>query len=135
MREIAITEQTAGQRLDKYLQKYFNAAPKSFLYKMLRKKRRQHHSPVKIADRQEIKARYAKVEHALHFVNEAKRRAQKQVCNASRRIHGKFFAFGEVTHIAAAYFYPCAVEFYLRNSDLKYFHRGKMGQLMQKRKA
>ncbi len=39
MREIAITEQTAGQRLDKYLQKYFNAAPKSFLYKMLRKKR------------------------------------------------------------------------------------------------
>lgn len=38
MREIMIQENEAGQRLDKYLSKYLNQAPKSFLYKMLRKK-------------------------------------------------------------------------------------------------
>lgn len=38
MREIHITEKEAGQRLDKLLAKYLNLAPKSFLYKMLRKK-------------------------------------------------------------------------------------------------
>ena len=38
MREIHITERDAGQRLDKYLAKLFNQAPKSFVYKMLRKK-------------------------------------------------------------------------------------------------
>ncbi len=38
MREICITEKEAGQRLDKVLAKYLNKAPKSFLYKMLRKK-------------------------------------------------------------------------------------------------
>jgi pseudouridine synthase, RluA family len=38
MREIKIKENEAGQRLDKLLTKYMNKAPKSFLYKMLRKK-------------------------------------------------------------------------------------------------
>ena len=38
MREITITEQEAGQRFDKFLAKYMNQAPKSFFYKMLRKK-------------------------------------------------------------------------------------------------
>ena len=38
MQEIKITEQEAGQRFDKLLSKYLNKAPKSFLYKMLRKK-------------------------------------------------------------------------------------------------
>ena len=37
MREL-IFQEDVGQRLDKYLQKYLNLAPKSFLYKMLRKK-------------------------------------------------------------------------------------------------
>ena len=39
MKQIAITEQEQNQRLDKFLLKYFNKAPKSFIYKMLRKKR------------------------------------------------------------------------------------------------
>lgn len=39
MKEINITEQQQNQRLDKFLLKYFNKAPKSFIYKMLRKKR------------------------------------------------------------------------------------------------
>ena len=39
MKEIKITEQQQNQRLDKFLLKYFNKAPKSFIYKMLRKKR------------------------------------------------------------------------------------------------
>lgn len=38
MRKITITKNEAGQRLDKLLMKYLNKAPKSFLYKMLRKK-------------------------------------------------------------------------------------------------
>lgn len=38
MREICVGEEGAGQRLDKYLQKYMAEAPKSFFYKMLRKK-------------------------------------------------------------------------------------------------
>ena len=38
MQEIKITEQEAGQRFDKLLSKYLNKSPKSFLYKMLRKK-------------------------------------------------------------------------------------------------
>ena len=38
MRQLIITRQEAGQRLDKLLGKYLNKAPKSFLYKMLRKK-------------------------------------------------------------------------------------------------
>lgn len=38
MREIEINKNEAGQRLDKLLAKYMNKAPKSFLYKMLRKK-------------------------------------------------------------------------------------------------
>ncbi|MDD3403617.1 MAG: RluA family pseudouridine synthase [Hespellia sp.] len=38
MREIMITENEAGQRFDKMLAKYLKEAPKSFLYKMLRKK-------------------------------------------------------------------------------------------------
>ena len=42
MQEIKITEQEAGQRFDKLLCKYLNKAPKSFLYKMLRKKNITH---------------------------------------------------------------------------------------------
>lgn len=38
MREVVIDKNQAGQRLDKFLQKYLNKAGKSFLYKMLRKK-------------------------------------------------------------------------------------------------
>lgn len=38
MQEIIVTANEAGQRFDKLLSKYLNEAPKSFLYKMLRKK-------------------------------------------------------------------------------------------------
>lgn len=38
MQEIHVAVNEAGQRLDKLLAKYLNEAPKSFLYKMLRKK-------------------------------------------------------------------------------------------------
>lgn len=38
MKTITISKNEAGQRLDKFLAKYLNHAPKSFLYKMLRKK-------------------------------------------------------------------------------------------------
>lgn len=38
MRELTINSNEAGQRLDKLLIKYLNLAPKSFIYKMLRKK-------------------------------------------------------------------------------------------------
>lgn len=38
MRELSIGGNEAGQRLDKFLQKYMANAPKSFFYKMLRKK-------------------------------------------------------------------------------------------------
>lgn len=38
MREIQIKKNEAGQRLDKWLVKYMKEAPKSFFYKMLRKK-------------------------------------------------------------------------------------------------
>lgn len=38
MRELQIAENEAGQRLDKFLAKYMKKAPKSFFYKMLRKK-------------------------------------------------------------------------------------------------
>ncbi len=38
MVELCIKENEAGQRLDKYLQKYMKEAEKNFLYKMLRKK-------------------------------------------------------------------------------------------------
>lgn len=38
MQEIIISANEAGQRMDKFLVKYLNEAPKSFLYKMLRKK-------------------------------------------------------------------------------------------------
>lgn len=38
MRVLTVSENEAGQRLDKLLAKYLNLAPKSFLYKMLRKK-------------------------------------------------------------------------------------------------
>lgn len=38
MRELKITSREEGQRLDKILAKYLNKAPKSFVYKMLRKK-------------------------------------------------------------------------------------------------
>lgn len=38
MREFTISSKEANQRLDKFLLKYLNEAPKSFIYKMLRKK-------------------------------------------------------------------------------------------------
>ncbi len=38
MKEIFVTKNEAGQRLDKLLKKYLNNAPNSFFYKMLRKK-------------------------------------------------------------------------------------------------
>ena len=38
MREIIISANEAAQRMDKLLFKYLNEAPKSFVYKMLRKK-------------------------------------------------------------------------------------------------
>ena len=38
MKEIIVTANEAGQRFDKLLAKYLNEAPKSFIYKMLRKK-------------------------------------------------------------------------------------------------
>lgn len=38
MREISIQKNEAGQRMDKFLAKYLNKAPKSFFYKMMRKK-------------------------------------------------------------------------------------------------
>ena len=38
MRELIVGAEEAGGRLDKYLQKYMAKAPKSFFYKMLRKK-------------------------------------------------------------------------------------------------
>ncbi len=38
MRELIISKNEANQRLDKYLAKYLNQAPTSFIYKMLRKK-------------------------------------------------------------------------------------------------
>ncbi|MBU9746107.1 RluA family pseudouridine synthase [Lachnospiraceae bacterium ASD3451] len=38
MREVKIKANEAGQRFDKWLAKYMNQAPKSFFYKMLRKK-------------------------------------------------------------------------------------------------
>ena len=38
MRLIKINENEGNQRLDKFLLKYFNNAPKSFIYKMIRKK-------------------------------------------------------------------------------------------------
>ena len=38
MREISVSPVDEGQRLDKYLPKYMPEAPKSFFYKMMRKK-------------------------------------------------------------------------------------------------
>ena len=38
MREVIISEREEGQRLDRYLEKYMPDAPKSFFYKMMRKK-------------------------------------------------------------------------------------------------
>lgn len=39
MKEIKITKNEENQRLDKFLLKYMNTAPKAFIYKMFRKKR------------------------------------------------------------------------------------------------
>lgn len=38
MKTVTITKNEAGQRMDKMLAKYLNLAPKSFIYKMIRKK-------------------------------------------------------------------------------------------------
>jgi len=39
MKELKVTENEGNQRVDKYLQKYFNTAPKSLIYKLIRKKK------------------------------------------------------------------------------------------------
>ena len=39
MKLVIVNENEAGQRLDKLLAKYLSEAPKSFVYKMLRKKK------------------------------------------------------------------------------------------------
>ena len=39
MKQLVVKEIESGQRLDKFLGKYLKEAPKSFLYKMLRKKK------------------------------------------------------------------------------------------------
>ena len=41
MRAVTIGQNEAGQRLDKFLNKYMKEAGVSFFYKMMRKKRRQ----------------------------------------------------------------------------------------------
>ena len=41
MKEITVTKNEAGQRADKLLAKYLKEAPKSFLYKMMRKKKQR----------------------------------------------------------------------------------------------
>ena len=38
MKEIIISQNEAGQRINKFLLKYLNKAPSSFVYKMIRKK-------------------------------------------------------------------------------------------------
>ena len=38
MKQLVVKELESGQKLDKFLGKYLKEAPKSFLYKMLRKK-------------------------------------------------------------------------------------------------
>ena len=38
MKSFLVSQNEAGQRLDKLLSKYMDTAPKSFFYKMLRKK-------------------------------------------------------------------------------------------------
>lgn len=38
MKEVIIDKNDSGQRLDRFLKKYFKSAPQSFIYKMLRKK-------------------------------------------------------------------------------------------------
>lgn len=38
MKEILITKENAGQRVDKFVRKYLNDAPLSLLYKTFRKK-------------------------------------------------------------------------------------------------
>ena len=38
MREIVISKNEAGQRLNKLVMKYLNKAPSSFVYRMIRKK-------------------------------------------------------------------------------------------------
>ena len=38
MTEVTINKTNAGQRLDKFISRYMKNAPKSFIYKMLRKK-------------------------------------------------------------------------------------------------
>ena len=38
MKQLVMSEIDSGQRLDKFLGKYLSEAPKSFIYKMLRKR-------------------------------------------------------------------------------------------------
>lgn len=60
MRSFNVTQNEAGQRLDKLLAKYLDTAPKSFLYKMLRKKNitlngKKAEGPEKVVQGDEIK--------------------------------------------------------------------------------
>ena len=60
MQSIIVSKNEANQRLDKLLAKYLNKAPKSFLYKMLRKKNitlngKKADGSEKLAERDEIK--------------------------------------------------------------------------------
>lgn len=60
MRALIVSENESGQRLDKLLAKYLNLAPKSFLYKMMRKKNitlngKKCDGSEKLADGDEIK--------------------------------------------------------------------------------
>ena len=38
MKKITVTNKDQGQRIDKYIRKYLNNAPLSFIYKLFRKK-------------------------------------------------------------------------------------------------
>ncbi len=60
MKSLIVTQNEAGQRLDKLLSKYLDTAPKSFLYKMLRKKNitlngKKAEGPEKVMPGDEIK--------------------------------------------------------------------------------
>lgn len=74
MRSIIITEKEEGQRLDKFLAKYMGKAPKSFIYKMLRKKNiklndKKAEGPEKLQKEDEIKL-FLSEETILNFQEE-----------------------------------------------------------------
>lgn len=59
--ELVVTKYEQNQRLDKFLLKYFNKAPKSFVYKMLRKKR------IKLNDKKAEGSEILKIDDTLKF--------------------------------------------------------------------